>query len=283
MPRTIAALYDSRREAEFARARLVSDTKARSPRIISKDTLGAVDGLKIGRADAEVYRDGIRSGAHLLVAEVPSGVSARRVIDALEASLREGMDDGETGSWGDGDQGVQVKLPEDATAKESTPPAAEATRERSDWPPKPPSEPTRPAQRAEDTSPEFVDQDRLPVVEERLRIGKRQMVRGGARVRSHTREEPAEELVSLDEEIIEVGSRPCERELSQQEVEDGGLFSDRVFEIAQMREEPVVTKVAVVREEVIVRKTVKKRTETIRDTVRRTDVEVEDLPASDGG
>ena len=48
-----------------------------------------------------------------------------------------------------------------------------------------------------------------------------------------------------------------------------------------MREEPVVTKIAVVREEVIVRKTMQERTETIRDTVRQTEVEVEDLPSSE--
>jgi stress response protein YsnF len=61
-------------------------------------------------------------------------------------------------------------------------------------------------------------------------------------------------------------------------MEAGGLFKERVFEIAEMREEPVVTKIAVVHEEVIVRKIVKERTETIRDSVRQTQVEVEDLP-----
>jgi stress response protein YsnF len=108
------------------------------------------------------------------------------------------------------------------------------------------------------------------------------MVRGGARVRSYTRDESAEEQVSLDEENIEIENRPSGRELSPQEIEDGGLFSDRIFEITQMREEPVVTKVAVVREEIIVRKTIRKRTETVRDNLRRTHVEVEDLVASDG-
>jgi stress response protein YsnF len=45
-----------------------------------------------------------------------------------------------------------------------------------------------------------------------------------------------------------------------------------------MREEPVVTKTAVVREEVIVTKRVKVSSETIRDTVRRTEIELEGLP-----
>jgi stress response protein YsnF len=49
-----------------------------------------------------------------------------------------------------------------------------------------------------------------------------------------------------------------------------------------MREEPVITKEAFVREEVIVRKTVQERTETVRDTVRRTDFELEELSEQRG-
>ena len=59
--------------------------------------------------------------------------------------------------------------------------------------------------------------------------------------------------------------------------------SDRVIEIAQMREEPVIEKEAFVREEVIVRKTVQERTETVRDTVRRTDFEREELSGAEQG
>jgi stress response protein YsnF len=43
----------------------------------------------------------------------------------------------------------------------------------------------------------------------------------------------------------------------------------------------VITKEAFVREEVIVRKTVQERTETVRDTVRRTDFEREELSGAD--
>jgi stress response protein YsnF len=52
-----------------------------------------------------------------------------------------------------------------------------------------------------------------------------------------------------------------------------------VFEVAEMREEPVVTKTAVVREEVIIRKRISEHVETVGDTVRHTEIEVEDLPA----
>jgi stress response protein YsnF len=50
-----------------------------------------------------------------------------------------------------------------------------------------------------------------------------------------------------------------------------------VVEITQMREEAVLTKESFVREELVVKKTVEKRVEQIRDTVRRTAVEVERL------
>jgi hypothetical protein len=121
---------------------------------------------------------------------------------------------------------------------------------------------------AEEAAPEF---------EEEVRRVEPRVVPRSPRVRSFTREAPAEEQVSLKEESVEVETRPCERQLSESEVETGGLFQERVFEIAAMREEPVVTKVAVVREEVIVRKTLKARVETVRDTVRHTEVGVEAL------
>ena len=113
-------------------------------------------------------------------------------------------------------------------------------------------------------------------VEDELRIGMPLKSRGGARVRSVIRETPAEEQVALSEEDVDVEHRPSERRLSFDDVKAGGLLRERIFEIREMREEPVITKEAFVREEVIIRKTVQERTETVRDTVRRTDFEVDE-------
>ena len=278
MSRTVAALYDTRPEAELARARLISEFRAKSPRIIAKDTLGAVDGLKISRADADSYREGLRRGGHLLVAEVPGTASAKRVIEVLEQSRGAASDERTDQQWGDAEQGVRVELPAETSAEE--PHAEESHETAAELRPEPKVEEEVEATAAPEPSPAArVDEARIPVVEDEVRIGKRQVVGGGARVRSFTREAPAEEQVVLREEFVDVENRPCERQLTDSDVEAGGLFTERVFEIAEMREEPVVTKSAVVREEVIVRKTVKERTETVRDTVRRTEVEVEDLPA----
>ena len=275
--RTVAALYDSRAEAERARGRLISELRAKAPRIIGKDTAAAVDGLKIGRADAESYREGLRRGSYLLVAEVPSGAPAKRIIELLEQSTGAAPDDEAEKQWGDADHGVEVKLPEESQAEpeeDSAPtPQTEPMAIRE-------PQPLPPIEAEPAVAPAPAEEARIPVVEEELRVGKREVVRGGARVRSFTREAPAEERVSLKEEFVEIENRPSERHLSDRDIEAGGLFKDRVFEIAEMREEPVVTKTAVVREEVIVTKRVKERTETIRDTVRHTEVEVEDLAAT---
>ena len=60
-------------------------------------------------------------------------------------------------------------------------------------------------------------------------------------------------------------------------------FREGTIEVTETSEVPVVAKEARVVEEVVVGKTATDRTETVRDTVRRTDVEVEDLDSTRGG
>jgi stress response protein YsnF len=74
-------------------------------------------------------------------------------------------------------------------------------------------------------------------------------------------------------------SRAPARRLSDEEVHAGGLLKDRVIEVVEMREEPIISREVVVREEVLIRKSVNQRSETVQDTVRRTEVEIEDLPS----
>jgi len=73
-----------------------------------------------------------------------------------------------------------------------------------------------------------------------------------------------------------VERRPVNRTLSKADLD---AFKESTIEITETDEEAVVAKQARVVEEVIVRKDVQDRTETVRDTVRRTDVEVEKLGA----
>ncbi len=125
-----------------------------------------------------------------------------------------------------------------------------------------------------------VAEERIPLVEEELRIGKRQVARGGTRVHVYTIEEPAQEQVELFEEKTEVTRRPVDRRLTEQEVIDGGLLKERVFEVSEMREEAVVSKEAYVREEVVVTKTTEHRVQQINETLRRTEARTEQLQPS---
>jgi stress response protein YsnF len=120
-----------------------------------------------------------------------------------------------------------------------------------------------------------VAEEVIPVVEEELRVGTREVVRGGARVRTRVEDVPVQQEVELVEEHARVERRPVTRLVSESELETGGLLRERVVEVAQVREEAVVTKEAFVREEVVVSKSVERRVERIEDTVRRTEVEVD--------
>jgi uncharacterized protein (TIGR02271 family) len=126
-----------------------------------------------------------------------------------------------------------------------------------------------------------VAEERVPLIEEELRVGTREVVRGGARVRTHVEELPVQQEVELLEEFTRVERRPATRTISAQELEEGGLLRERVIEIAQVREEAIVTKEAFVREEVVVSKSTERRVQQIHETVRRTEVETEELGAGE--
>jgi uncharacterized protein (TIGR02271 family) len=114
----------------------------------------------------------------------------------------------------------------------------------------------------------------VPVVEEELRVGKRQVQQGGVRVYSRVTERPVEENVNLRQERVSVERRPVDRPITDRD----RPFQEKAIEATETREEAVVDKHARVVEEVAVRKDVEENTETVRDTVRKTDVEVEQIP-----
>jgi uncharacterized protein (TIGR02271 family) len=115
----------------------------------------------------------------------------------------------------------------------------------------------------------------IPIVEEQLRVGKREVGRGGVRVRSYVVEQPVNEQVSLREEHVNIERRPVDQPLSA--AAEGDLFRDQTIEMTETAEEAVVAKEARVTEELVVGKEVEQRTETISDTVRHTEVDVEQL------
>ena len=104
------------------------------------------------------------------------------------------------------------------------------------------------------------------------RIGESRLIKGGATVSSSMQGAPAEAEPPRQGRVV-----------SEAEIAESGLLRERVIEIGEMREEAIVTKQAVVREELVVRKDVEQRTERIAETLRRTEVDVEQLEPREAG
>jgi uncharacterized protein (TIGR02271 family) len=127
-------------------------------------------------------------------------------------------------------------------------------------------------------SPSLSDVDRteasIPIIEEEVNVGKRQVRRGGVRLRSRIVERPVEETLRLREEHVQVERTPVDRDASDAEMEN---FREETIEVNEYSEEPIISKKARVVEEVKVGKKVSERKETVRGTKRKTEVDIEDL------
>ena len=114
----------------------------------------------------------------------------------------------------------------------------------------------------------------IPIIEEELQVGKREVERGGARIRSRVIEKPIEETLRLREEHIVVNRHSVNRAVTDSDLTN---FKEGEIELTEHAEEAVVAKQARVVEEVTVGKQVEEREQVVSDTVRRTDVEVEEF------
>lgn len=245
--RTITAIYDSEPEAQQARQQLLShgldddDVRIVSHQLsstrVGDDTAadkGLWESIKdffVGDDDRPTYSEGLRRGGCLLTARV-TDEKTDEAIGVLEATNAVDLEQ-RTEEW-------RAEGWSDAISDDSG--AYQAGDERS-----------------------------IPVAEEHLRVGKREVERGGVRVRSYVVEEPVREDVSLREERVEIERRPAQGARAT-----GDVFREQTIEAIERGEEAVVAKDTVVTEEVVVRKTAEDRTETVEDTVRRTEVDVDD-------
>lgn len=115
----------------------------------------------------------------------------------------------------------------------------------------------------------------IPVVEEDIAVGKRTVETGGVRVQSRVIEKPVEETIRLREEHVVVDRRPVDRAVTDADFKEGE------FVVTEHAEKPVVSKQARVVEEVAVGKDVDVHEETVDGTVRRTDVDVEEIEGNE--
>ena len=127
---------------------------------------------------------------------------------------------------------------------------------------------------ARTTSAPTSSEAKIPVVEEELRVGKREVEGGGVRVNTRVEEVPVNEQVTVREETVDVHRRPVNRDVTDADLAN---LQQGSFEVRERDEEVVVDKQARVVEEVHIKKNVEDRTETVQDTVRRTDVDVEQV------
>jgi uncharacterized protein (TIGR02271 family) len=282
--RTVTAMFNSRAEAERAAEQLVSQlgldraVVRLNPEAGATDTgysqsrpyeetgfFASIKNLFVPDEDRYTYAEGMRRGGVL----VSAGVDERQrdqAVDILEHAGAVDLDQQEA-SWKQGGwTGYDAST--HATATPSTSAAGAVARAG-----------TTAAGAARGTA---AGRDEvIPVVEERLVVGKREVERGHVRVRSYVVERPVEEQVQLHEERVGVERRPVDRPLT--DADRTAAFQERTIESTARAEEAVVSKEARVVEEIAVHKDAADRTETVRDTVRRTEVEVEDGAAAGRG
>lgn len=199
------------------------------------------------------YPEAYRRGATLITVTVADDLQAEQVEDILQAQGAIDIDE-RAATWTDGAPGVTAQAGLSHVAGTHLDAGS-----------------TAPAN-ATGMAPDLSGNTAIPVIEEQLRVGKREVNTGRVRVVTRVTERPVEETVSLREEHANIERRPVDRVATAGEL---NAFKDGAIEIQETAEEVVVDKSARVVEEVSVGKTATERKETVRDTLRRTDVEVE--------
>ena len=262
MSSTITALFDTRADAERAKERLKSarvdanhvhlhdksSTGYKESGYSTHEDRGFWDSIKnafVPDEDRHTYEEGVRRGGVLLTADVDDDC-VDEAVKVLEEANTVDIDD-RTNQWKAkgwdyaGATGAGAGL------------GAMGQTDRTD----------RDMGEREEV---------IPVVEEQLVVGKRDVNRGGVRVRSYVTETPVHEQIRLRNERINVERRTVDQPLS---AADTDAFRERTIDMTATGEEAVVGKTARVVEEVVVSKTAETHVENVEDTVRRTDVEVD--------
>jgi len=265
--RTIVAFFDSREAAQRTIEKLVragvartdinmveGERKTKATSASTDTDMGFWESLKelfLPEEDRYSYAEGLRRGGYLVSVRT-SDARYGQVLDILDDEGAIDMDQREAAWRKEGWTGYQAGA--DVSARTSSPPRAATG-----------------AKQAAATGAE--QEQRIPVIEEQLRVGKRAVEQGRVRLRSYVVETPVQEQVNLRQEHVTVERRPVDRPVTGA---DTSMFKDRTIEAEERSEKAVVSKEARVKEEIAVRKDVEERTETISDKVRRTEVDVVD-------
>jgi uncharacterized protein (TIGR02271 family) len=277
MSRTLTALFDTRPDAEAGRQRLLdANIDADHVRIHDKSSIGttgysspsqpgmwaSIKNAFLPDEDRHIYEEGIRRGGYLLTAdvdedEIDEAVRALEHASVNSVDIEERANQWRSEGWTPPVAGVGAVGVAGATALAASDRDTLVT-----------------GASTNDTTAATTGEVHIPVVEEQLTVGKREVERGGVRVRSYITETPVHEQIRLREERVSVERHPVDRPVGED------AFREQAIEVRATGEEAVVQKTARVVEEVLVGKEVTQRQEQVSDTVRHTDVQVEQLGAS---
>ena len=283
---SVSAMFDSHAEAQHALERLTAAGISSSQiRMMSGETAGAST-TTTGRADEDkgfweslgdfffpeedryAYAEGLSRGGYLVTVTGLGSTQYETALDILDDEGSVNLDEREQSWRSEGWGGYETS----SYAAGSTAAAYGTRTGATDAVDSPYID--NDSLRADATlrgDSDLHGEETIPVVEERIRVGKRETGHGRVRVRAYTVEEPVNESVELRDERVEIERRAVDRPaVADQD------YLDRTIEAEEHREEAVVQKEARVVEEIGLRKTSDTHTETVSDTVRRTEVEVED-------
>lgn len=119
--------------------------------------------------------------------------------------------------------------------------------------------------------PEDAGRESLKLAEEQINIGKRQVSDGIVRLRRYTVEEDVSEDISLYEQHAERFRTAVDEPAYLGDVD----WSEKTIGVEESHEVPTINKTAHIREEVGLRTAGTERVETVKDTVRRQEADVE--------
>lgn len=273
---TVVGVYDSYSDAEKAIQALVAEGFQRSDMQLTPESTAPASeqqqevssgvsgffrslfGMDENKEHHDVYAESVRRGSFVLKVDADTAEEADRAVKTMERFNTIDIDD-RAGYWKkQGWTGYNANAPrytKDEIEKERTGYA-----------------------QLRATGTGATETTRLPVIEEELKVGKRIVQRGGIRVFRHVTETPVHESVQLREEHVRVERQAVDKPATEADM--AAALKEGSMELREMAEESVVSKTAHVVEEVQVGKEVTQRTEQIDDTLRRSDVEIEQLGAS---
>jgi uncharacterized protein (TIGR02271 family) len=283
MENTVVGVYDSYAQAQSAMNELLTAGFSRSEvhlnpeseratggqTATSSDQSGSgighffrsLFGMEEDREHRDVYAEAVRRGSCVLTANAGSDEQRERAVEIMNrynpVNIDERATQWKSQGWTDYDETAPMYTD------------TEIAKERQQY--------TQGSSAAQSTSATSEGETRIPVVEEELKVGKRMVQRGGVRIYTRVTETPVQESVQLREEHVQVERHAVDQPATEADL---AAFKEGSVELREMAEEPVVSKTARVVEEVVVGKEVTQQTADINDTLRKTDVEVEQLGAS---